>query len=100
MQANRGERSIVDIGLTVKASKEIIPSVQAAHVVSGCDTVTPYHGVGKTSIVKKFSMGKEPKLLGNTEACTDEVVNENTTLISSCYGFETNNITDCRISSW
>ena len=40
------------------------------------------------------------KLLGNTEACIDEVVNETATLISSCYGFETNNMTDYRINSW
>ena len=33
-------------------------------------------------------MGKELNLLGDT------------TLISSCYGFETNNITDYRINSW
>ena len=45
-------------------------------------------------------MRKELKLLGNTEACIDEVVNETATLISSYYGFETNNMTDCRINSW
>ena len=45
-------------------------------------------------------MGKELKLLENTEACIDEVVNETATLISSYYGFETNNMTDCRINSW
>ena len=59
-----------------------------------------YDGVGKASIVKKLSMGKELKLLGNTEACIDKVVNETATLISSCYGFETNNMTDCRMNSW
>ena len=45
-------------------------------------------------------MGEELKLLGNTEACIDEVENETATLISSSYGFETNNTTDCRINSW
>ena len=53
--------SIVNIGLTVKASKEIIPSIPAAHSVSGCDTVAPHHGVGKASIVKNLTMGKELK---------------------------------------
>ena len=100
MQETSGERSIFDIGLTVKASKEIIPSILAAHAASGCDTVAPYNGVGKASIVKKLRMGKELKLLGNTEACIDQVVNETATLISSCYGLETNNMTDCRINSW
>ena len=45
-------------------------------------------------------MGKELKLLGNTEACIDEVVNKTATLISSCYGFQTNNMADCRTNSW
>ena len=58
-----------------------------------------YHGVGKASIVKKLSMGKDLELLGNTEACIDKVVNETTTLISSCYEFETNYMTDCRMNS-
>ena len=53
MQETSGERRIVDIGLTVKVNKEIIPSTLAAHAASGCDSVAPYHGVGKTSIVKK-----------------------------------------------
>ena len=66
MQETSGEQRIVDIGLTVKVSKEIIPSTLAAHAASGCDSVAPYHGVGKASIVKKLRLGKELKLLGNT----------------------------------
>ena len=53
MQTTSGEWSIVNIGLTVKANKEIIPSISAAHSASGCDTVAP-HGVGKASIVKNL----------------------------------------------
>ena len=100
LQATSGERSIVDKGVTVKANKEIIPSILAAHAASNCDTVPPYHDVGKASIVKKLRMGEELKLLGNTAACIDELVNETTTLISSCYGFEINNMADCRINPW
>ena len=66
MQETSGEWSIVDIGLTVKVNKEIIPGTLAAHAASGCDSVAPYHGVGKASIVKKLRLGKELKLLGNT----------------------------------
>lgn len=44
-------------------------------------------------------MGKEQKLSGNTEACVAEILNETATLISSCYGFETNNMADCIIQS-
>ena len=92
--------SIVDTDLTVKANKEIIPSISAVNNASGRDTVAPYHGEGKANVVKKLTMGKELKLLGNTEACIVEFKNETTTPVSSCYGFKTNNMTDCRINSW
>ena len=100
MQATSGEGSIVDIDPTVKANREIISSILAAHAAYSCDTVAPYHGVGKVSIVKKLTMGKGLKLLENLEACIDEVVNETATLLSSCYGFAANNMMDCRMNSW
>lgn len=45
-------------------------------------------------------MAKELKLSRNTEACVAEILIETTTLISSCYGFETNNMADCVIQSF
>ena len=68
-----GKQSIIDIGLTVKANTKIIPSILAVHAASGCNTVAPYHAVGKTSIIKN-RLAKELKLFGNTEACIDELV--------------------------
>ena len=53
MQATSGEQSIIDIGLTVKANKKIIPSILVAHAASGCNTVAPYYAGGKTSVIKK-----------------------------------------------
>ena len=53
MQETSGEQSIVDIGLIVKANKEISPSILA---VFGSDTVALYHGLGKARIVKKLRM--------------------------------------------
>ena len=52
MQTTCGDQSILDIGLTVKANKEIIPSIPTAHAASSCDTGTPDHGAGKAIIVK------------------------------------------------
>lgn len=54
IKATSDDQSLVDICLTVKANKEIIPSTLAAHAASSCDSVAPYHkkGVGKVSIVK------------------------------------------------
>ena len=50
--------------------------------------MAPYNGAVNASIANKLRMGKGLKLLGNTEACIDEVVNETDTFISSSYGFE------------
>ena len=75
---------IVDITLKAKTNKKIILT---------------YHGVGKASIIKNIRMVKQVNLSSNTEAYIDEVVNETATFIGSCYGFETNNMSDCRINS-
>ena len=61
MKATSGERSIVDIGLTVNANKEIIPNILTRHAASGCDNLAPYYDDGKTSIVKKSRIEKELK---------------------------------------
>ena len=62
MQATSGEQSIIDIGLTVKANKKIIPSILVAHAASGCNTVAPYYAVGKTSVIKKW-IDKRAKII-------------------------------------
>ena len=90
MQATSGEQNIVDIGLKVKVNQEIIPSIAIPlrHIT-----------VSKASIAEEPRTVKKQKLLVNTEACIDEIVNETAVLISSCYGFEKNNMTQCRINS-
>ena len=90
---------IVDITLTAKTNKKIILNILAVHPTSGSNTIATYHGVGKASIIKNIRMVKQVNLSSNTEAYIDEVVNETATFIGSCYGFETNNMSDCRINS-
>ena len=65
-----------------------------------CLPAAPYHGVRMASIVNNLRMEKELKLLENTEGCMGKVVNATAILISNCYGFETNDTTDCRINLW
>ena len=40
------------------------------------------------------------KSLGFLEASTEDILTESALLISSCYGFESKDMTECRINSW
>ena len=63
-------------------------------------TLAPFFGLGKTTIVNKLGSGKELKSLGDLEASTEDILVESALLISSCYGFESKDMTECRINSW
>ena len=52
-------RSSIDIGATVAKHSGIVPQLIASHAVSGCDTVSCYHGIRKTKVVKALSAGIE-----------------------------------------
>lgn len=62
--------------------------------------VAPYHRVRMASIANNLRTEKGLELLGNTERYIGKVVNATAILISNCYGFETNDTTDCRINLW
>ena len=82
MQGTSSERSIYDIKETVEANKEIMPSIVAAHALSGCDSVAPYHGVGKLSIIKRLKDGMKLLHMGCLNEDFGKVLEEATTLIS------------------
>ena len=44
MESTSADRTIVDIGATTQKNKAIIPSLLAAHALSGCDTVARLTG--------------------------------------------------------
>ena len=47
-------RSVIDICSTVKNEEQIAHDLLACHVLSGCDTVACYFGIGKVKAVKKL----------------------------------------------
>ena len=100
MQATSNERKVIDIRDTVLENENIIPYILAAHAASGCDTVAPHHGIGKRTIIKKLREGFRLDLLGNFSASLDATINKVATLISSCCGYVTQEITQCRIQCW
>ena len=96
MQGTSSERSIYDIKETVEANKEIMPSIVAAHALSGCDSVAPYHGVGKLSIIKRLKEGMKLLHMGCLNEDFGKVIEEATTLISDCYGYPDVSMTQCQ----
>ena len=55
-------RSSVDIKATVQKHDELISSVLAAHVLTGCDTVSYLWGIGEGTVVKNLKKGQLTKL--------------------------------------
>lgn len=50
-------RAVIDVDATVQENLTIIPSLLAAHVLSGCDTVASYFGIGKGVVLKVLKAG-------------------------------------------
>lgn len=65
MQGISENRNVYDIKETVKVNESIMSSILSAHALSGCDTVAPYHGVGKRTVVKKLKDGARLKFIGD-----------------------------------
>ena len=65
-----------------------------AHVLSGCDSVSSLWGIGKGTALKVLKKAGEECLnkLGNMEEHDDDIKNQCTSFIASCYGYpqETN----------
>ena len=76
MQATSDERNVVHTQSLLSDCQNIIDSILAAHALSGCDTVAPFFGVQKATIVSKLSAGKELKLLGEYGAHMEDILSE------------------------
>ena len=50
-------RTVIDINETVRKHQDIIPSLMAAHGLTGCDTVATYFGIGKGITLKILRSG-------------------------------------------
>ena len=94
MEATSGNRNIIDIKQSVCKNKDIVQSLLAAHAVSGCDTIGRYHGIGKWTFFKYLRVSLKLCHLGKLGSDFNLVQNECTLLVSSCYGFPSESVTD------
>ena len=100
MEATSGNRNIIDIKQSVCKNKDIVQSLLVVHAVSGCDTTGRFHGIGKGTFLKYLRVGLKLCHLGKLDSDFNLLQNECTLLVSSCYGFPSESMTDCRIKTW
>ena len=57
MESPKKERRILDLNMTVRDNMGIIPGLLGAYVLTGCDTVAAYYGIGKGTTLKVLRAG-------------------------------------------
>ena len=81
MEGTHGSRTVVDIAATAKKWPQIIPILPAIHALTGFDTTSRVFGIGKKTALKQ-----RVNKLGDKFASMDEVTEEATAFIGTCYG--------------
>ena len=80
-------RSMIDINATVTQHRDIIPNLLAAHGLTGCDTVAPYFGIGKSVALNVLRSGVHSlSSIGDTNCTPSDIMNQATQCILACYG--------------
>ena len=79
-------RTSVDIKATAQKCADFVSEILAAHVVSGCDTVSYMWGIGKGTVVKCLMGGYQLKNLGHLDSDFSDVISEATSFLAACYG--------------
>ena len=95
-------RSVTDIGLTAGQLGDLCLQLLPAHALTGCDQVPMLYGIAKgkmLSAVKENSHSLD--LLGQLAANFDEVMQQATSFITSCYSVKgAKTMTEARIKLW
>ena len=92
---------MVDINKTAKRNGEIVPSLIAAHALSGCDGVPKMFGIGKKKIVSVLQQGFHLQKLGDIQSEKTSIIEECSKFVAACYGFKgESNLTKARFSLW
>ena len=71
-------RAATNIGATVQKHKDIAPHILSIHALTGCDTVSTIHGIGKVKAINSFNKGSVPPNIGNIDADIHSLTHEAT----------------------
>ena len=69
-----------------KMHAAIVVNLLAAHALTGCDTVSSFAGLGKTTVMKKLQAYFNNVDLGNPDSLLDDVVRSVAKFIAPFYG--------------
>jgi len=102
LQSTQSGRDVIDIANTVKNLQSIISELLPAHALTGCDTVSMCHGIGKAKMLKTVQGGKcSLSLLGDLNATIEDITSQATMFMCSCYNItEATTMTEACIKSW
>ena len=80
-------RAVIDINATGDKHHVVMNNLLAAHGITGCDTVTPYFGIGKNVALKtlKSNMHTLDKV-GDMNSSLPDAIQEAMKFMLSCYG--------------
>ena len=80
-------RSVIDINKTVSQNDKVVDNLLAMHGLTGCDTVAPHFGIGKSVAIKVLKKQTHSlDLLGDTSAVLNDVIHQSKKFILVCYG--------------
>ena len=85
LEGTGSNRNVIDIGKTAEKQKDVVPSLLAAHALSGCDSEPELYSLGKKSVW--FLLQKYPlQYLGEASADVSDVIQEGKKFIAAHYG--------------
>ena len=63
-----------------------VVNLLAAHTLTGCDTVSSFAGIGKTTVMKKLQAYSNNIDIGNPDSLLDDVVHSAAKFVATFYG--------------
>ena len=79
MESPKKERTGIDIAATAEGCKDILDDIISIHAITGCDTVSNYHGIGKVTALKTANMKIRIPSIGEIDQPMQAIITEGKT---------------------
>ena len=86
MESCSKNRAIIDVNEVVKKHSKIMPNLLGAHAITGCDTVSCFAGIGKTTVFKKLEAFPDSLKLGDTSTSLEDITASCLDFVATLYG--------------
>ena len=94
-------RTVCDIKASAKKHQGMTDQYVRAHVLSGCDTVSQFFGIGKGKVLKVIRDGLRLNKLGVLDSDMNDVYKEAEQFMLACYGAtKSENMSAARYDIW